>query len=262
MTPLETTRPATERSLTEALAAFDEGAKLLETAYRELWATRESERGGERLLAAERIRDLCHELRNPLGGVSGLVALLQREHDKTGATERARRLTAGIHDGLAALQSVLDAQVLEDEERADAGAIAEETTGLALAENVANGGNVRFRVDAPEGVELPVPAGHFREILSNLIRNAADAAGPDGQVDLCLESSLDAVTVWVDDNGRGLPPVPDDVLFRRGFSTKGTGRGRGLALVVELVEEAGGSVHFGRQETGTRVRVRLPRRNA
>ena len=56
-----------------------------------------------------------------------------------------------------------------------------------------------------------------------------------------------------------LPRIPDAALFRRGFSTKGPDRGRGLARVEEIVSSARGALVFGRLARGTVVRVRLPR---
>jgi signal transduction histidine kinase len=164
-----------------------------------------------------------------------------------------------IDVGLAAVDSILERHAGDDEDRSDAARVAEETAGLALAESRANGTDVHFRVEAPSGIELPVPASRFREILSNLVRNAAEACGSTGTVTIRLESSLEGVVAWVEDDGPGLPEVPDEILFRRGFSTKGPGRGRGLALVAGLIDELGGSLTLGRLERGTRARVRLPR---
>ncbi len=248
-----------ERQLAHALAAFDQGARVLEDAYRELWSAREAERADRSLSVSESIRDLCHEIKNPLGGVRGMSSLLERELARHPSGERAERLLAKIIQGLDAIEGVLREFSAGVGERADAGAIAEETAGLALAENQAAGGNVRFRVDAPDGVELPLSGPQFRKILTNLVRNATEACGDEGEVVIRIESRLDDVIVTVQDDGRGLPPVPDGELFRRGFSTKGRSRGRGLALVDELVQEAGGTLWFGRLERGTLARVRIPR---
>jgi signal transduction histidine kinase len=257
-TPVPTTSQAP--ALADALAAFDEGARLLEQAYRELWATNAGQRSTQELAAAERIRDLCHDLRNPLGGVRGLAALLRRELAGGDASARAVRLLDRIDEGLEAMDSLLRGRADRDEPRADAGAIAEETASLALAECRADGGSVQFRVEAPSGIELPIPAAPFREVLSNLVRNAAQACGERGDVRVRIESRWDDVLVWVEDDGPGLPAVPDEILFRRGFSTKGAGRGRGLAIAAEIVERAGGSLRFCRLAAGTLARVRIPRR--
>jgi signal transduction histidine kinase len=244
--------------LSEALSVFDRGARLLEEAYRELWKTREAERAATELAASEKIRDFCHAIKNPLGGVRGLSALLLRELDTE--AEKPRRLAKGILEGLDAIAAILDARAAVDEDRTDAGTIAEEAAGLALAADQSQGGNVRFGVDAPSGVELPVPASVFREILSNLLRNAAEACAGRGSVRVRIESSLDAVTTWIADDGCGLPRVDDSHLFRRGFSTKGAGRGRGLALVEELVRAHHGTIMFCRLSRGTLIRIRLSRR--
>ena len=73
---------------------------------------------------------------------------------------------------------------------------------------------------------------------------------------------FDAVTLEVEDDGPGLPDVAEDALFRRGFSTKGARRGRGLGIVRDRVEEANGTIRFERRERGTRVCVVLPRGGA
>jgi two-component system, CitB family, sensor kinase len=261
----EATHPQEATSLAghpfgDALAALDQGARLLEAAYRELWSARELERRDSALGESERIRDLCHEIRNPLGGVRGLGELLRRELEATPSTDRATRLLGEMLRGLDTLEQAVTRRRDSEDLHADAGSIAEETAGLALAESRASGHDVTIRVEAPDGVELPLPAREFRAILSNLVRNAVEACAPDGMVRLRVESDLDEVRLVVRDDGRGLPAVPDATLFRRGFSTKGTGRGRGLALLSDLVERRGGTIFFGRCERGTIARVRLPRR--
>jgi signal transduction histidine kinase len=221
---------------------------------------RESERSQRDLDASERIRDLCHEIKNPLGGVRGLAALLDRELSRLEDSERARRLLAQMIRGLEVAEGVLHDAADPQEDPADGGRVAEEVVGLALAESRAQGREVRFRVEAPEGIELPLSAVRFREILSNLVRNAAEAGGAGGIVTVTLRSDLDGITFFVEDDGVGLPRVPDAVLFGRGFSTKGKGRGRGLAVTAERVDAAGGTLTYGRLERGTIARVRIPRR--
>ena len=198
-------------------------------------------------------------MRNPLGGVRGLAQLLARELEARPSTEKAARLLDGILRGLGAVESALSRGTAAAETRCDAGEIAEETAGLAYAESRARGGDLSIRVEAPPGVELPLPAARLRAVLSNLVANAAEACGACGTVQIRVVSDLDAVVVTVEDDGAGLPPVPDEQLFRRGFSTKGLGRGRGLAVAEEMVRANGGTLVLGRLERGTIARVRWPR---
>jgi len=256
----DTARQAPSGVIGEALTALDQGARLLEEAYRELWSARELERRDSALQESERIRDLCHEIKNPLGGVRGLAELLRRELAQAPSSERASRLLDGMLRGLDTLERTVARRQDDGEMRADAGTIAEETAGLALAESRAAGGDVTIRVDAPEGIELPLAGREFRGLLTNLVRNAVEACGTDGEVTIRVESDLDEVRVVVSDDGAGLPAVPDRELFRRGFSTKGAGRGRGLALLTETIDRLGGTLFFCRCERGTVARARLPRR--
>jgi two-component system sensor histidine kinase DcuS len=48
----------------------------------------------------------------------------------------------------------------------------------------------------------------------------------------------------VHDNGRGIAPENIASIFKQGFSTKGTGRGLGLHLVHEAVQQLGGSISY------------------
>ena len=245
--------------LADALAAFDQGARLLEEAYRELWSSHQVERGAASLEIAERLRDLRHEVRNPLGGVRGLARLLARELGTQPSTPKASRLLDALVRGLDAVDGALDRATAEAEQHCDAGEVAEEAAGLALAETRARGADVAFRVEAPCGVELPVPSARLRAILANLVRNAAESCGSRGRVVIRVVSGLSEVVVTVEDDGCGLPAVDDSDLFRRGFSTKGAGRGRGLAIVDEMVAGSGGTLFFGRKDRGTIARLRLPR---
>lgn len=245
--------------LADALAAFDQGARLLEEAYRELWTAQHAERGAASLELSERMRDLRHEVRNPLGGVRGLAQLLARELRTTAVPPKVDRLLGALLRGLDAVDAALERATGDADDRCDAGEICEETAGLALAEARSRGADLTFRVDAPAGIELPVPAARLRAILANLVRNAAESCGELGRVAIRVESSLDAVVVTVQDDGCGLPRVDDASLFRRGFSTKAEGRGRGLALVDDLVSACGGTLFLGRESRGTIARVRLPR---
>jgi len=245
--------------LADALASLDQGARLLEDAYRELWSAHQAQRSAAALETAERLRDLRHDVRNPLGGVRGLAALLARELEARPSTPKAARLMRTLLAGLDAVDEALDRATAAADTRCDAGEIAEETAGLALAESRARGADVRFRVDVPEGIDVPMPAARLRALLANLVGNAAEACGPRGTVTLRVESSLEGVAVTVEDDGSGLPPVADADLFRRGFSTKGEGRGRGLALVDELARSHGGTFFLGRKPRGTIARVHLPR---
>ena len=71
----------------------------------------------------------------------------------------------------------------------------------------------------------------------------------------------DELVVRVADSGPGLAPERVADAFRRGWSTKSTGRGLGLALVGQVVRRHGGSAEVSRSDDGGSLfTVRLPGR--
>lgn len=250
-----------ERTVREALHALDEGARTLESAYRELWSARERERRGGELALAEKVRDLGHELKNPLAGVRGLASLLERELRGEGSGEKALRLVGRVREGLSHVEAILAARLAEPEGASDARAVTLEVADLARAEAHASGREVEFEVEAAEGVDLPIAPTLLREILGNLVQNAAEA-GPIGPISIHVQSLDEEVFVDVVDDGCGLPLFSSDTLLSRGVSTKGPHRGRGLAIVSDLLIACGGSLELTRLPRGTKARVRFPRRSA
>ncbi|MFE9362517.1 ATP-binding protein [Streptomyces sp. NPDC006978] len=120
-------------------------------------------------------------------------------------------------------------------------------------------------------------------ILGNLIDNAVDAAseaatgtntasvtGEGAAVPAQRTATRALVTVTartedgelllrVADTGAGIGPDDADEVFRRGWTTRGTGRGLGLALVRQAVHRNGGTVTLGRAPGGgAEFTVRLP----
>jgi signal transduction histidine kinase len=97
--------------------------------------------------------------------------------------------------------------------------------------------------------------------LVNLIKNAVEAATSAGRSPVIrLSVRLEGETAWlsVADNGPGIPPGELRRIFEAGYSTKGTGRGLGLAIVRESISAQGGSLDVESQPgSGTEFRVGL-----
>jgi signal transduction histidine kinase len=104
------------------------------------------------------------------------------------------------------------------------------------------------------------------QVFFNLLRNATDAMGDGGRIDIDVEPGTpesNEVCVCVRDTGPGIAPDVIDRIFEPFFSTKRRGLGIGLALSEKIVRAHGGAISvesvLGRGATFT---VTLPQPEA
>jgi len=83
-------------------------------------------------------------------------------------------------------------------------------------------------------------------VLGNLIENAMEAlAGQDSaEITVSFHFRNDMLHCTVSDDGPGIPEALQEKIYRRGFSTKGDGRGIGLFLAKQSVEKLGGWLEY------------------
>jgi signal transduction histidine kinase len=128
----------------------------------------------------------------------------------------------------------------------------------------AEGSEIEFLVDVPEGLVLQADGEQIFRVLSNLIRNARQAiqaTGQPGTIEIAADPCPDGVAIRVIDTGPGLPQKALDNLFHafQGGARKG-GTGLGLAIAAELVRGNGGSLELvASGPQGTEFRLTLPR---
>lgn len=107
----------------------------------------------------------------------------------------------------------------------------------------------------------------LKQVLINLVKNAADALGNGGAIKLrAIESRItlggrmrEAVNIEVEDNGPGIPPNVQERLFDPFFTTKPSGTGLGLSIAARIVEKHDGALRFQTAANrGTTFEVVLP----
>ncbi len=103
----------------------------------------------------------------------------------------------------------------------------------------------------------------LRQVLVNLVRNAAEAAGAGGRVEVRVAERDGAAEVAVEDSGPGIPSERRDRLFEPFFTTKPRGTGLGLAVSRAIARAHGGDLAADVAAAGgARFALRLPLRRA
>ncbi|MES9805926.1 sensor histidine kinase [Streptomyces cinereoruber] len=207
----------------------------------------DSERG-----FTEALRSQAHEAANRLHTVVSLIELgrvAEAVEFATAELELAQALTDRVVDAVG--EPVLAALLLGKAAQAN-----ERGVELVLTED--------SRIDDGR-VPATLSARDLVTILGNLIDNAVEAAGgtPHARVTVTVAARAGdgELLLRVSDNGPGVRPADRDAVLGRGWSTRGPGRGLGLALVRQTVSRATGTLTLtDGEEGGAEFTVRLPLR--
>ncbi len=111
--------------------------------------------------------------------------------------------------------------------------------------------------------EVTIYPSELRQVFTNLMTNAIDAIGQNGQLTLSIEQGpANEVVVKVRDTGCGISPENLKVIFEPFFSTKGDqGTGIGLWVIKGIVDKLGGHIDVETSttgDTGTCFSIYLP----
>jgi two-component sensor histidine kinase len=108
--------------------------------------------------------------------------------------------------------------------------------------------------DVPVNISGPL----FDWVMENLIRNALDAMGGEGKIDVTVTNTPQQVWVDVQDTGKGIPSHQIKRIFTPGFTTKKRGWGLGLSLARRIVEKYHhGSIYVKDSEVGKGTTFRI-----
>jgi two-component system, NtrC family, sensor histidine kinase PilS len=200
--------------------------------------------------------NIAHEIRNPLAAISHASELLQEE--KRG--EDRERLTRIIHDNTRRLERIVsDVLQLNRRDRAAADPIRlHPWLREFLAEFVANESAApeRFRLEAGADTWIEFDREHLRQVMWNLLRNAARYAGPEsGAVRIALREYGSRVELSVIDNGPGVPASRQGQLFEPFFTTEAKGTGLGLYLARELCDANRATLEYVNEARGAHFRI-------
>src|SRR5213595_620276 len=205
-------------------------------------AARERELEAERLRAFREVaRRVAHEIKNPLTAMRIAVDQLRRSG---GPVERRTDVAVEV---IGAETERLDQLA---KEFAEFGRLPEgPRTEVDLVDLLVDLG----KSAVPAEVAVTVHAngesckllGHYdplRRAFANLLRNASEAMGGRGSIEIAVSRDGSGLAVTIADHGAGIPDELRQHVFEPYFTTKQDGTGLGLALVRQTIEAHNGSI--------------------
>jgi signal transduction histidine kinase len=210
---------------------------------------------------------LAHELRNPLNAIhfaSDSLALRARQLE-TGSSDEMVEITQEISAEIAELDRIVRSflsyarQSLDVPEDLDVVAIARSALLIARPELLRSQAQVKLEVPA-HPVEAHLLAGPLRQVLVNLLQNAAQACSPGQTITLRVTEAEQSVRLEVEDDGPGVPVELRRTLFQPFATGRKEGTGLGLAICRRLVTAMEGTIRLEPVEPrGSRFVVELRR---
>jgi signal transduction histidine kinase len=127
--------------------------------------------------------------------------------------------------------------------------------------------NIQLTLEESPPLRIKADAAQIKQVLINLVQNAADSIGQNGTVKLRARqdrkhisyTDTNVVILDVRDTGKGIPPEVEKRLFDPFFTTKDTGTGLGLSIAAAIVQKHGGLLQYQTQvHHGTTFGIVLP----
>lgn len=182
---------------------------------------------------------LAHEIKNPLASLTGAIQLLREDIRYDPDHDRLMQIILREADRLSSLVSnfLLYAKPpVGKPEPIDLERTLRETLELFGKKGTLNG-RVTTVLKAQPGIWVGMDPAQLRQVLWNLLINAAEAIKGRGQIRIELSGGKDrSACLKVVDSGAGMPPETLPLIFDPFFTTKANGTGLGLSIVHRILE--------------------------
>jgi len=231
-----------------------------------------------RLAEVERLEDLsilaaglAHEIRHPVSSMQFALASAEDRVARDFPEDRRAEIEGileGIRADLKRLEEITNAflRYARPEAQESADCDVQESCEFVRRFVRVELGTRGIRLETefpPERIAVHMPEVHLRQILLNLVLNAAQASEDGSTVRMRVRSGRWTVAIEVEDRGTGIPPEEVAKLFKPFHTTRPQGVGLGLAISRRFARDAGGDVLYRKASpTGSIFVVELPRAGA
>jgi signal transduction histidine kinase len=218
----------------------------LRRALTELENAQDAQVRAEKLAAVGQLAaSVGHELRNPLAAVRNANAFIAKKVKANGADPKVIQFAELVEKELDVCSKIIGDLLDFARERPLVLAPVPMRDLVEEAISLVPGGKAEIVNRVPG--DLPVPLldkEQFRQVLINLVQNAAEAMEPrgHGKVIVDAEKQGGVFRLTIQDDGPGMPQETVDKVFEPLFTTKVKGTGLGLAIVAGIVKRHQGTI--------------------
>jgi two-component system nitrogen regulation sensor histidine kinase GlnL len=227
---------------------------------------REEQQQTQLVANRELIRNLAHEIKNPLGGLRGSAQLLERELDRPELREYTQVIIKEADRLQALMDRLLTPHRPPQSVTMNIHEVCERVRSLILAEFPAG---LRIRRDYDTSIpEFPGDREQLIQATLNIVRNAAQAMAGVGeirlrtrivrQVTITKRRYRLALELQVIDDGPGIPADIRDRIFFPLVSGREGGSGLGLTLAQTFVQHHNGLIEVDSEPGRTSFKILLP----
>jgi two-component system nitrogen regulation sensor histidine kinase GlnL len=205
--------------------------------------------------------DIAHEIRNPLSSIKGASNLLANEL-KNLNQPKIQEYHAIIAEEIERLNDLLtNFQDLTKPLKIEKDSISVNEV-IQKTVKLAEMGTPNLEIKLELSSKLPIiqaDASFLKQVFLNMIKNATEACGPGGELEINTASDPPWIKISFSDNGPGIPPELVNRIFEPFFTTKSRGMGVGLAICQRIIQAHAGRIEINnRLPRGTQFNIFLP----
>ena len=205
---------------------------------------------------------IAHEIRNPLGGISGAVEILD---SMTGSDDERHEFVGIVKKEISRISTIVSRQL--DMVRTNPPEpvpcnIAKVVDSVAdLVRKQAEEQNVVVELQLDDAIPIiQTDEQGLRQAILNLLINGVQAMSDGGTVRVLVRVNTGRVSIIVEDQGPGLSEEAMEHAFDPFYTTKHGGTGLGLSIAFQIVAQQGGDLRVeNRDGRGARFTLELPR---
>lgn len=201
---------------------------------------------------------IAHEVRNPLTSISGFLQLLKERKSLK------QEYIDIIFSEIDRIETVLGELLVLSKPQAVTFKKFDLTKSLeyvvTLLTTKSNMHSIEINYNRPNAaIEIFGEENRIKQVFINIIKNAIEAMPNGGLINICLIASADYVSVFITDNGPGIPTEVMDNIGQPFYTTKDKGTGLGLTTCFKIIESHEGKINITtRNGAGTTFELVLP----